>query len=450
MALKRFIFRLICWLLTWTFLSINILYWVHMYKSSDWKDSMKYSDSPDYWDIKDTYRERRIKVNEEKLLQKIENINSEQRVTRLNISTSTEASDHPTAVIVIQVHNRKHYLQHLIHSMSLARGIENALIIFSHDLWDDEINEIIGNIKFAKTLQIFYPYSIQTHYNVFPNDSPNDCPKKITREEARKIGCINAEWPDSYGNYREAKYSQIKHHWWWKANRVFNELEITKRYNGIVLFLEEDHYLAEDFLQVLSMMKSQRDISYLNYDILCLGEYKKPPNYQSITNKVGLSDWSNSKNNMGMAFDRSGWQKIHSCFKQFCEFDDYNWDWSLLHISTGCLKEKLKVMYMKAPRAFHIGECGVHTQGKKCDMEAAVKNTKSFLTSVKTLLYPEHLVFEAYIANRDAKPTKPYGGWGDKRDQQLCLNISENYLRPTKTSNIGFSLGPLLTRLFEN
>ena len=29
--------------------------------------------------------------------------------------------------------------------------------------------------------------------------------------------CINAQHPDSYGHYREAKYTQTKHHWWWKV-----------------------------------------------------------------------------------------------------------------------------------------------------------------------------------------------------------------------------------------
>ena len=49
---------------------------------------------------------------------------------------------------------------------------------------------------------------------------------------AERLGCINAKWPDLYGHYREAKFTQTKHHWWWKANRIFNELRVTKTYNG--------------------------------------------------------------------------------------------------------------------------------------------------------------------------------------------------------------------------
>ena len=42
---------------------------------------------------------------------------------------------------------------------------------------------------------------------------------------------------------------------------------------GLVLFLEEDHYVAEDFLHVLSLMLAQKH--KYNVDILSLGTYLK-------------------------------------------------------------------------------------------------------------------------------------------------------------------------------
>ena len=33
-------------------------------------------------------------------------------------------------------------------------------------------------------------------------------------------------------------FLQTKHHWWWKINRVFNGLKITKDFFGSVLFIE--------------------------------------------------------------------------------------------------------------------------------------------------------------------------------------------------------------------
>jgi hypothetical protein len=49
---------------------------------------------------------------------------------------------------------------------------------------------------------------------------------------AQRLQCLNADWPDLYGHYREAKFTQTKHHWWWKANRVFDQLKATRSYNG--------------------------------------------------------------------------------------------------------------------------------------------------------------------------------------------------------------------------
>jgi alpha-1,6-mannosyl-glycoprotein beta-1,2-N-acetylglucosaminyltransferase len=69
-----------------------------------------------------------------------------------------------------------------------------------------------------------------------------------------------------------------------------------------------------------------------------------------------LTKWVSAKHNMGMAFNRDLWRKIHACRDLFCNFDDYNWDWSLEHISNNCIVDGLKVLLFKGPRVFHIGE----------------------------------------------------------------------------------------------
>lgn len=96
---------------------------------------------------------------------------------------------------------------------------------------------------------------------------------------ALNLGCINAKHPDLYGHYREAKFTQTKHHWWWKANRVFDQLSITRNHTGMVLFLEEDHYVAEDFLHVLRLMERTCKHSCERCNVLSLGTYLKTYNY---------------------------------------------------------------------------------------------------------------------------------------------------------------------------
>lgn len=85
--------------------------------------------------------------------------------------------------VVFQVHNRLMYLRHMIVSLALAQGIENTLLVFSHDYYDEEINYVVQSIDFCKVMQIFYPYSIQTHPNEFPGESENDCPRNINIKE---------------------------------------------------------------------------------------------------------------------------------------------------------------------------------------------------------------------------------------------------------------------------
>jgi alpha-1,6-mannosyl-glycoprotein beta-1,2-N-acetylglucosaminyltransferase len=60
---------------------------------------------------------------------------------------------------------------------------------------------------------------------------------------------------------------------------------------------------------------------------------------------VEVTEWVSSKHNMGMAFTREQWGRILGCSDLFCRYDDYNWDWSLQHISNHCFKQKLQVTH---------------------------------------------------------------------------------------------------------
>ena len=116
-------------------------------------------------------------------------------------------------------------------------------------------------------------------------------------------------YPDLYGHYREAAFTQTKHHWWWKANRVFNQLEVTRYHTGKiyitfqklycltsniwivtfvgpVLFLEEDHYVAEDFIYLLELMQKRALQLCPQCNILSLGTYLKTFNYYTYNSKV--------------------------------------------------------------------------------------------------------------------------------------------------------------------
>ena len=65
--------------------------------------------------------------------------------------------------------------------------------------------------------------------------------------------------------------------------------------------------------------------------------------------------WYSSKHNMGFGMNRATWNRVKTCVREFCTFDDYNWDWSLCSLSKHCLQPPLQVLVSGAPRVFHIG-----------------------------------------------------------------------------------------------
>ncbi|XP_012146945.2 alpha-1,6-mannosyl-glycoprotein 2-beta-N-acetylglucosaminyltransferase isoform X1 [Megachile rotundata] len=458
----------------------------------------------------------------------IEKANAEQRVYNEE-SFGPLANDAP--VIVIQVHTRLTYLRHLIVSLAQAKGIEQTLLVFSHDVWHPDINYLVQSVDFCRVMQIFYPHSIQTHPRSFPGEEPNDCPRNIRKEQALSLGCTNAKHPDLYGHYREAKFTQTKHHWWWKANRVFDQLSITRNHTGMVLFLEEDHYVAEDFLHVLRLMERTCRHSCERCNVLSLGTYLKTYNYfadfsrkflgvnsalqkeflrglkrretstgrRSTRNediggvkafpshdiptdgsstgnvtaagngallltvvdrnartahsapawafqllpdlynhyqKAEVIPWISSKHNMGMAFNRVTWNKLRKCAAQFCSYDDYNWDWSLQHVAQTCLppskgagiaprtESGLVTMMMRAPRVFHIGECGVHHKKTNCESTTVIAKVQNVLKAARDHLFPTQLTLTVAGTAKKTKLRKGNGGWGDVRDHRLCWNIT--------------------------
>ena len=52
------------------------------------------------------------------------------------------------------------------------------------------------------------------------------------------------------------------------------------------MFLEEDHYVAEDLLHVMTQMEKEKSKPGQKIDILCLGTYENQVNYQDASEKV--------------------------------------------------------------------------------------------------------------------------------------------------------------------
>ncbi|KAH3789456.1 hypothetical protein DPMN_167637 [Dreissena polymorpha] len=357
------------------------------------------------------------------IYEEILRINSEQKIR--NLYRYGLKLDQESVVMVIQVHDRLEYLRILIESLREVRGIEKTLLIISHDVYSDGLNQLVKEVDFCPVLQIFFPHSLQLHPDSFPGEDPNDCPRDIKKGEAVKKKCKNAAFPDKYGHYREAKYCQTKHHWLWKLHHVYDNVSVMRGYKGLILLLEEDYYVTPDIIPVLQMMQNLRKKDCKDCKILAAGNYDKNQNFGTNAGQVEVANWISSRHNMGMAFNSDLWEEIKRCAKEFCNFDDYNWDWTLQHLSSQCIPNQMKVLKMKATRVFHMGECGVHHKGKNCKPEEKKKEMDKLVTDNKKHLFPNTVSIGSYSGLRLRDP-KPNGGWGDLRDQNLCLSFIIN------------------------
>jgi len=66
-----------------------------------------------------------------------------------NLDMFDLVSSDSAVVIVVQVHNRTEYLRHLVSSLRKAVDIDRALLVFSHDFYSDELNDIVAAINFC-------------------------------------------------------------------------------------------------------------------------------------------------------------------------------------------------------------------------------------------------------------------------------------------------------------
>ncbi|KAL7134137.1 hypothetical protein ABFS83_11G007100 [Erythranthe nasuta] len=332
---------------------------------------------------------------------------------------------HPTLaknhiVIVLYVHNRPQYLQVAVDSLSKVVGISETLLIISHDGYYKEMNKIVEKIKFCQVKQIFAPYSPHIFPNSFPGVSPNDCKDK---EDPARNKCKGN--PDQYGNHRSPKIVSLKHHWWWMMNTVWDGLKETSNHFGHILFIEEDHFIfpnAYRNIQLLTEMKPKKCPHCYAANLAPSDVKSRGEGWESlIAERMG---------NVGYAFNRTVWKKIHRKAGEFCSFDDYNWDitmWATVYPSFGG-----PVYSLRGPRtsAVHFGKCGLHQgQGEKMvcidngvfNFEVEENDRVPNLESKWGVHVYEHQT--GYQAG-----FRGWGGWGDIRDRRLCLEFSEMYL----------------------
>ena len=340
-------------------------------------------------------------------------------------------------MFVVQTHNRSGFLKILLHSLSKVKNIEKALLIISSDLYDLAINEEVSKINFCQFQHIFYPFSAAWFPKQFPGTDPNDCDRDVKKVDALKLNCNNAQFPDKYGHYREAKYVQLKHHWMWKLQYVF-KVVLPDDTESSVILLEDDYYMSPDILVVNDFLRSQEKQLHpgkKNFDLISLGNYEKKQvgniqTWKSVQYQYDVQTFYASSHNMGMSLNRRTFDKIYTCRKSFCIYDDYNWDWTLQNMIGTCMQE-FKTLVAVAPRVFHLGACvgpegGTHVGKIKtaCDLEGIKNKFSKYAEQIPTDLGIDVKFKPRKLTDPKRKAQKANGGWGDPRDHALCMDYN--------------------------
>jgi len=332
-------------------------------------------------------------------------------------------------VIAVQVHSRPQFFKILIESLRVSADIQKIDLVISHDIWDPKMDEITRSIDFCRVHQIYFPLSANFFHGEFPADGKNDCVWNMARE--KQENCVGDT--DLYGHFREAKIVNIKHHWWWKLNRIYRLFADFKQ----LVLLEEDHAVTPDFLHILHSLTEFSISANANINqgrdrfMMTFGTYKykiteNAADWQTIIS----ASFDSGKHNMGMILSKALVNEILSpeVAQVFCSYDDYNWDFSLFHTVMTSLKV-LRVFYPQVPRIFHLGDkCGVHHKKGDC----VVKDESFFRELVhqnRRFLFPGSSFLPLKRSQEfRRKKLKPNGGWGDRRDRELCKLLSKTVL----------------------
>ncbi|RXG55895.1 hypothetical protein Avbf_11743, partial [Armadillidium vulgare] len=247
-------------------------------------------------------------VNESEIIKiknEVDHLNKRQEILNLDKYSNLTSED---TVIVIQVHNRLENLKYLVESLTNVKHINKSLVIFSHDYWDDEINHFVRSISAFKVMQIFFPFSVQLNPFSYPGKEPRGC-KEDKLNETRE-NCQNV-----HRKFRDPLKFQIKHHWWWKLVQIFDKLRDLSRFEGNVLFLEEDHYVFPDILHLLKLFVRERNKSYPSVNVFNLANHNLQ--FPSNSNRAQKGSWLIHKSNFGFAFNRTVYNMIKSCQEKF-------------------------------------------------------------------------------------------------------------------------------------
>eukprot|EP01112_Ceratiomyxa_fruticulosa_P024370 TRINITY_DN998_c0_g1_i2.p1 TRINITY_DN998_c0_g1~~TRINITY_DN998_c0_g1_i2.p1 ORF type:complete len:519 (-),score=70.40 TRINITY_DN998_c0_g1_i2:96-1652(-) len=319
-----------------------------------------------------------------------------------NADKFTLAKDH--IPIVIRVYNKHEYFGYALEHYKKALGIEQTILVISHDGLFPEMFKLVESIDFCQVKQIIHPYSGHILTNRFPG--PDDSVPPMM---------------DRFNHKRPWPHTALKHHFWWHMNYVWDKL--FEEHNGNMMFFEEDHIPTFDFYETAKALARIRDKECPEKCFIA----KLHQHQHSAPNVHGLF-YGYDHGNVGLIMNRKNWEKLRNAGREFCTFDDYNWDWTLSHLTAKGMLPELSLT-VEFPRAEHLGKCGTHAGSNNCDISP---RDKAHFEDTNQKLIDEH--GENWEHHGPIRTVgKPHGdhdgwgGWGHPWDHIHCMNQIKNF-----------------------
>ena len=312
---------------------------------------------------------------------------------------------------VYMVHKRVDDFKHAIDSLRKSDfPKESVPLIVSHDGHVPEMVEYVETLKAEfNVIEIFHPHACYDHPKSFPGDAAE----------------LNEGYAgDTYGNPRSSWATCAKHHWTWMMKHVFDELEFDSKITADEMFIMEEDYVVSPSI----------------YETVTQGLYlaSKNPNYFGVVLDItdgglhrergnqGGQDWHEITFRTGpMVIGRKTWQKIVNAKEEFCNRDEYNWDWSVVWLANKNLIP-YKVLAPSIAQVQHIGLDGMHVNNEEATTKAGKRDKAKLQRAAANWHIPQPFHGSGIVHVGGATkpmPGKPNGGFGHPKDHEHCLRI---------------------------
>lgn len=271
----------------------------------------------------------------------VRNWNRHSKTSVRNHDTSNALSDgKPLILLTLLVHNRPEYLQHTLSSLEKVRGIRDAHVwlLVSLDGHFPAIEKLVNSITFCQVKMVYHPFGrglvpiVPGSGSVHPNSGIQTEFQASTSTLALKFDWEKAN--DTFLTDVNLKQAAPKHHYWWLWNYIVTKrahlpVELSRPYT--VAFVEEDHMLAPDFLEVLQKTQSLNCTDCFAFN---LGHHSEPAKVtvKDVEEGAHLFDFG-VVYNIGLVFTDASLQKLVKHGDFFCGFDEYNWDLTMNRMS---------------------------------------------------------------------------------------------------------------------